>query len=82
MYEIANQMTPPRLVKTQLPPPFFPKQVEEKKPKVSVGFRLVQRRRTWGAGGGGGSRRPNENIGGGGGKHIVLPPNNFDNLKN
>ena len=29
--------------------------------------------------GGGGSRPPNGNIGG---KHIVLPPNNFDNLKN
>ena len=31
--------------------------------------------------GGQGGSRPNENIGGGG-KHIVLPPNNFDNLKN
>ncbi|XP_071476936.1 sulfotransferase 1E1-like [Diadema antillarum] len=34
IYEIANKMASPRLMKTQLPPPFLPTQMHEKKPKV------------------------------------------------
>ncbi|XP_041477930.1 sulfotransferase 1E1-like isoform X2 [Lytechinus variegatus] len=34
LYEIARDMPSPRILKTQLPPPFLPSQLEEKKPKI------------------------------------------------
>ncbi|XP_030845638.1 sulfotransferase isoform X1 [Strongylocentrotus purpuratus] len=34
LYEIARNVPSPRLLKTQLPPPFLPTQIHEKKPKI------------------------------------------------